>query len=707
MRKIVWQREIADEGIKFPHGEATGLKPGAERVGLALWIGVGVILWTGQSLLPQAHPAEAPPEAAPGPPQAQKAEELEVLEQKAFQAAVARVAPSVVMIETVGGLERVGRVLFGTGPTTGLIVDPEGYIVSSAFNFVNKPSSILVRLPDGRRKAARLVANDTNRMISLLKIETDRPLPTAELVPRSQMRVGQWAIAVGRAFGEEHPNITVGIISALNRIWGKAIQTDAAVSPNNYGGPLVDIHGRVLGVLVPLSPQGGSELAGVEWYDSGIGFAIPLEDILQVLPRLKQGKDLKPGVLGIHFKNPNIYISEAEIGSTRPNSPAAKAGLKAGDKIIQVNDRPIRRAAELKEQISRRYAGDTLRLVALRGNQRIECQVELAAEIAPYVRPFLGILPMRSRPAHQPTGVVVRYVYPGSPAEKAGLRAGDRIVRFAGQEVKDAADLRQLVAEREPNQTVEVVFRRNGQAAKAEVSLSRVPEEVPGERLPPARLAGPAHPLPEGLKVGSVELKVPEMPHEVWAYVPTSYDPAVSYGVVFWLHGRAAVEPKELLPRWKPFCDKYELIFVAPKAVHGPPPQWQGREIDLLRKLLENLQGAYQVDSHRVVVIGDGAGAGLACLAAFQYREGIRAVAVLCPEPLMLPPPENDPAYPLWFYIARPEKADRSAQVDAFVGRLRGAKYPVVVKDLGEKPRELTAEEMDELLRWIDTLDQI
>ena len=100
-----------------------------------------------------------------------------------FRAAVDRVAPSVVRIETVGGLERVSKVLFGTGPTTGLVVDPDGYIVSSAFNFVNKPASILVRLPDGTRKPAKLVATDHNRMLVLLKIDADKPLPVPEIAP--------------------------------------------------------------------------------------------------------------------------------------------------------------------------------------------------------------------------------------------------------------------------------------------------------------------------------------------------------------------------------------------------------------------------------------------------------------------------------------------------------------------------------------------
>ncbi len=108
------------------------------------------------------------------------------------------------------------------------------------------------------------------------------------------MRVGQWAIAVGRTFESAQPNMAVGILSAVDRIWGKAIQTDAAVSPNNYGGPLVDIRGRVMGILVPLSPDADGGVAGMEWYDSGIGFAIPMEHIPQVLPRLEKGEDLHP-----------------------------------------------------------------------------------------------------------------------------------------------------------------------------------------------------------------------------------------------------------------------------------------------------------------------------------------------------------------------------------------------------------------------------
>jgi len=313
----------------------------------------------------------------PGRHLAGAAENLELLEEQAFRAAIDRVAPSVVRIETVGGLERVDKVLFGTGPTTGLVVDSDGYIISSAFGFLNRPASILVELPDGNRKPARLVATDHNRMLVLLKIDVDGPLAVPEIVSPDRIRVGQWAIAVGRTFQGNRPNVSVGIVSALDRIWGKAVQTDAATSPNNYGGPLVDIHGRVLGVLAPLSPLDAREVAGVEWYDSGIGFAVLAHDVKTVLPKLKRGEDLYPGVTGISFGRASLYTAKPVIASVRDNSPAQEAGLKTGDRIVEIEGRPTARAAEVRQEISRRYAGQTIRIVVLRGRQRLKFTLKL------------------------------------------------------------------------------------------------------------------------------------------------------------------------------------------------------------------------------------------------------------------------------------------------------------------------------------------
>ncbi len=155
---------------------------------------------------------------------ASAAADVTQLEEAATMAAVSQIAPSVVKIETIGGLERVGRVLVSTAPTTGLIVDPDGFIISSAFNFVQQPASILVTLSDGTKAAAEIVARDNSRMLVLLKIDLkpDQKLPVPPAVPRAEMRVGQWTIAVGRSMDSETPNISVGILSARDRIWGRA-----------------------------------------------------------------------------------------------------------------------------------------------------------------------------------------------------------------------------------------------------------------------------------------------------------------------------------------------------------------------------------------------------------------------------------------------------------------------------------------------------
>src|SRR5262249_17576063 len=157
---------------------------------------------------------------------------------------------------------------------------------------------VFVTVPgSNQRLVAKTICTDETRMLTLLKIDVPSlPVPTA--VPKKEMHIGQWAIALGRALDpnlDRPPSLSVGIISALERIWGKAVQTDAKVSPLNYGGPLIDVDGRVYGVLVPASPFSEGDTAGVEWYDSGIGFAVPLEDIFAVLPRMKQGKDLRRG----------------------------------------------------------------------------------------------------------------------------------------------------------------------------------------------------------------------------------------------------------------------------------------------------------------------------------------------------------------------------------------------------------------------------
>ncbi len=626
--------------------------------------------------------------------------DLQLLEEQAIQAAAERVAPSVVTIETVGGLERLGQVLLGTGPTTGLVVSPDGYIVSSAFNFVSKPASILVSLPDGTRLPARLVATDHNRMLVLLKVEVQQPLPTPAAVPEGEIQVGQWAIAMGRTYEGNQPNIAVGIISATQRIWGKAVQTDAKVSPVNYGGPLVDIRGRVLGVLVPLSPTHSGEMAGVEWYDSGIGFAVPLVQVLEVVPRLQRGEDLYPGIMGISLSTERLHSSPAVITACMPNSPAYKAGLRPGDRILEVDGRPIERQVQLLNEVHRRYAGDVLKLVAQRGEERIECQVELVREIAPYQRPFLGILPRRVARGTA-SGVTIRYVYADGPAARAGLQAGDRLVLLEGKPLADADDLTLQLSSFEVGSRVHLSVERGADVLERELVLASEPEAIPPE-LPPAR---DAMPLPQARPdVGAIALKIPEFQQDCLLYVPENYDPRFGYGVVLWLHGPEGFQQEALAARWKHFCADHDQILVAPHALD--PAQWGRADVEFVRKVLDEVRSRYTIDPQRVAAHGHQTGGAMAFVLAFSLRETIRGVAAV-DAPLPVPPPENDPLNRLSIFLTTARQSRYAGQIETAITALRGRKYPVTVIDQGEQGRYLSDDELAQLVRWLDSLDKI
>ena len=581
-------------------------------------------------------------------------------------------------------------------------------IVSSAFNFVQKPDSILVVLADGTRLPAKLVATDHSRMLVLLRVKPPQPLPVPEAVPAAEMRVGQWAIAVGRTFEADQPNVSVGIVSALDRVWGRAIQTDAKISPTNYGGPLVDISGRVLGVLVPLSPDSGSQVAGVEWYDSGIGFAVPLDHILKVLPDWSEGNDLYPGMLGISMKGNDPYSLPAVIAACRVNSPASEAELRAGDTIVEINGKPVTRQAQFKQELNRHYAGDQVRLVVLRAGERIEREIELTDKLDPYEFPFAGILPERPV-AGKPEGLVVRYVYPEGPAAKAGVLAGDKIVSLAGGEIKDAGTAAERLRTLAPDAQLAVELLRDGKPLGVEIVLGRLPELIPAQLPPPHVEAKLTAEKAKELKlpaVGLIDIKIPEVKNECLAYIPTDYNPEISYGVVIWLHAPGGYKQDELLARWQDRCQQHDLILLAPRS--ADPTRWQATEAAFVQQTLAELLKTYQVDRTRIIVHGQEAGGSLGYLVAFGDSDLIRGVApVSAPLPRMAAVPDNDPVHRLAFYIAGASKTPFAPLVEAGVKRLREAKFPVTFKDLGEQSRYLNDDELGELMRWIDTLDRL
>lgn len=670
---------------------------------------------------------------------AQPADNLDEALEKATKAAVQKVAPSLVQIRTIGGLELVGggqepEVLKGQGPTTGVVVSSDGFIISSSFNFAHKPTTITVSLPDGRPPIiAKVIAHDHTRMLTLLKIDATG-LPVPAVAPKSEMKIGQWSLAVGKAWSETGsgpPSVSVGIVSALNRIWGKAIQTDAKVSPVNYGGALVDMQGRVMGVLVPLSPRAEGETAGVDWYDGGIGFAIPLEDINRVLPQLKQGKDLKRGRLGIDPANRQNQFAPAVVARVAPGTPAAKAGIQLGDQIVEIDGKKIERQNQLLHALYNKYEDDKISLKVKRGDKVIELpDIVLSGEAVSFLHAFLGVLPMRDDPE---PGVEVRHVYVKSPADTAGLKAGDRILKIDTQTIGSRDQLLMVLSGLAPNVQVKLEVKRKG-VEKPETltaKLGELPETIPAELppgthkkaltpkkpmpgpmgLPPKPMPRPK-PMPEEKKAekkdaqkGHYTKKDPTTGREYWVYVPEDYDPNISYAFVLWLHPAGNAMEKDIPDLWKDACKKHHIILMGPKAEN--PTGWLTSEVDFIKADLRDVLGQYTIDRQRVVVHGLANGGNLALYLAFDAPDLVRGVASVAGA---IPGPLRDSAS-----LQRVTFLMYAGTLDPNVEAIRGTrsklaerKLPVILRELKDHGNGyLNPEGVQEVVRWIDSLDRL
>jgi serine protease Do len=629
--------------------------------------------------------------------------ELEAKEEQALKQAAALVGPSLVRIETVGGLDRVGQVLTGTGPTTGIIVSPDGYVISSAFNFASRPASILVTLPDGRRLAATQVASDKVKMLTLLKVDAES-LPVPPAAPADSFRVGQWAVALGKTL-DEVPSISVGIVSALSRIWGKALQTDAKISPVNYGGPLVDIEGRVLGVLVPLSPQASGEVAGVEWYDSGIGFAIPMVDVYAALDRLKAGKDLLPGLMGITIKGHDIYEGQPVIDRVRYGSPAHQAGLKEGDAIVELDGHLVKRQAQIRHVMGNKYAGENLTVKVQRDQEELTREMTLVERLVPYESAFLGVLPVRDGVLKPEPGVGIRYVLPDSPAARAGLDRGQRILKFNDAEVSNPAALLDLVSRLRPGDKAHVAVQAGAERKKIELTLGAIPARVPLELRPSPIVPREKEPADKELKRGRFTDKMPAHEHEFWAYVPEDYNPEFKYGLLVWLHPGGDTMEAAMLKNWQTLCDERGLVLLAPKAAQVAG--WIPDEIEFVKDAVEMFLEKYAIDRSRVVVHGYGSAGGFAYQVAFKHRALFKGIATVA-APLTAPPPDNEPEFRVQFHLVSGDNDPLHRGVQATAKGLRDMKFPVVETTMdGAGHKYPTGDYITEIAIWIDALDRI
>ncbi|MFO1076510.1 MAG: trypsin-like peptidase domain-containing protein [Planctomycetota bacterium] len=244
------------------------------------------------------------------------------------------------------------------GKTSGVILTADGWVIVSRFALNLDPTTILITVPGRGTFHAQRGGEDTSRGIALVKIAAEG-LPVPEFVHPDRVKVGQWAFALGRTFGADEPTVHIGIVSAKQRQFGRALQIDAYTSPANYGGAVIDVAGNVLGIAVPLSPSGRN--AGVEWYDSGIGFATTIADIEPLLERMREGQVLQRGWLGVQIE-PSWLGPGAKVSGTPKDGVAAGLGIRKGDVILAVGGVEVANGPHLQMLLSSHLGGDVVSL---------------------------------------------------------------------------------------------------------------------------------------------------------------------------------------------------------------------------------------------------------------------------------------------------------------------------------------------------------
>ncbi len=486
---------------------------------------------------------------------------------------------------------------------------------------------------------------------------------------------------------------------------------------------------------MPASPRGEDETAGFEWYDSGIGFAIPMEHVVKVvLPHLKTGKDLRKGLLGIRPKNPDIYAAAAEVAAVIPNSAAQKAGLKAGDVIVEIDGHPVTRQAHVLHLLGPKYEGEKISFKYRRGDKVTAVKdVVLEGNLTIYVHPFLGILPLRDDPK---LGVEIRYVYPKSPAEAAGLKEGDRIVKigpadgkvvgFKGEK-RGRDELTDILNHLSPGTELMLeVERKGGKTETVTVKLDAMPGTSPAkddaipEKLPEAASAKKAlAPLetanknikaakvdpPKKAETGLIKRTTPGG-GKYWIYVHEDYDPNIAHALVIWLHPpgkNTDDDARDFTDAWEDYCKDNHIIMVGPKS--DGDTGWIPSDADFVLETVRDVLSRYTIDQKRVVAHGMGVGGQMAVYLGFTARDLVRGVATT--GAVVTSPKDNVANQRLAFFLAAGDRDPLARAVAECKTKLMERRLPAVYREIPNRGREYLDEaRLRELVRWIDALDR-
>ena len=367
---------------------------------------------------------------------------------------------------------RGGRGGISRGLGSGFIISSDGTILTNA-HVVDGASEVTVKLTDRREFKAKVLGSDKMSDIAVIKIDA-KNLPVVALGSSEKLNVGEWVVAIGSPFGFEN-SVTAGIVSAKARALPTDsypfIQTDVPVNPGNSGGPLFNLNGEVVGI----NSQIFSESGGFQ----GISFAVPIDLALHVKDQLIAHGKVTRARLGVTIQDVNQRLANsfklprpmgALVSDVESNSPAAKAGLKAGDVITKLDGRDIDRSSDLPARISILKPGTKTHLQVWRDGKPTDIEVALgvfkdattvaSADTAGDQGGRLGVAvrPLRPDEAKElgsisnGNGLVVEEA--NGPAAEAGIQPGDVILSFNGQPVQSADQLKGLIAKAGKNAAI-------------------------------------------------------------------------------------------------------------------------------------------------------------------------------------------------------------------------------------------------------------
>jgi serine protease Do len=392
------------------------------------------------------------------------------------------------------------------GAGSGFVIDKTGFILTNN-HVVDGAESIEVWLPSMRQGEfglpAKVIGRDElsdSALLQLTELPSD-PLVAAKFGDSDQMAPGDWVMAIGNPFGLSN-TVTVGVVSAVGRenetVQSRReamIQTDAAINQGNSGGPLLNIRGEVIGINTMIISNGGDGLGGGG--NLGVGFAVPINTVRDLLPQLRQGKVVR-GRIGVELSGQPMsrdYASSlglpntngAEVRGVAPGGPASDAGMRAGDVIVEYNGRPVTDNSNLVGMVTRTAPGTTVPVRVIRDRKNVSLNVtveeldlnqertrmeeteprlnreqETATDFGMALR---DLTPNVRRQLNLPggrNGAVVASVTPFGPAAEAGLRQGDVILSVQNQAVSSVEEVTKALSAIRAGQTVRIIVWQEG-----------------------------------------------------------------------------------------------------------------------------------------------------------------------------------------------------------------------------------------------------